>query len=154
MNIRTETSYIMPVIVFFGPTARHHPAEKILVGPRARCKNIYITSYCSMWHLRQTSEAACWGGLTWYLISKALTLLSLYCYHSFSVLTLLKGNPLNLQRARHLTPVNHNTPFMLQYIPAGLHLWFQECAGRPEIQLPSFAFQWPAAAEVPFDLFL
>lgn len=115
---------------------------------------IYLTSYYSMWHLRWTNEKACWGELTWRLISKALTLLSLYCSHSFPVLTLLKGKQLNLQCARHLTPIDHNTPSLLHTCPAGLRLWFQERAGKWSFQLPSIAFQWPAAAEVPFDLFL
>lgn len=104
--------------------------------------------------LRQTSETACWGGLTWYLISKALTLLSLYCYHSFSVLTLLKGKPLNLQRARHLTPINHNTPFMPQYMPGRLTFMIPRVCWKTrdsaaELRFSMASCRWSALRPIP-----
>lgn len=41
-----------------------------------------------------------------------------YCSHSFPVLTLLKGKLLNLQCARHLTPINNNT--LAAFMPRSL----------------------------------
>lgn len=62
------------------------------------------------------------------------------------------ANPLNLQRARHLTPINHNTPSSLHTCPAVWLLWFtRKGLEKRSLQLRSIAFQWPAAAEVAFD---
>lgn len=83
-----------------------------------------------MWHLRWIHEKARWGGLARRLISKASTLLSLYCSHSFPVLTLLKGKLLNLQCAWHLTQINHKHPVFAACMPSSLTFMIHK--KRPE----------------------